>query len=238
MILSITRWSLAHKRLVVLLWLVVTAVGFASVSTVTGALSDQYSVPGREGYETNAAITREFGNGGDRAPIVPVVTLPRWDKVDVAGGDPSSSAVTGAIEHALPDARVASYVSTRDRAFVSRDGRTTFAARLSAARAGQLRPNPAAANAVRRRCAASASRARRCTSPGSTRYLLGRKQGRTRAPARVAARRAWRAGARVRLRVAACVRAADCRVDLDHDQLPARVGADDGHLGLGDRRAS
>jgi putative drug exporter of the RND superfamily len=126
MILSVTRWSLAHKRLVVLLWLVITAVGIASVSSATKALSDQYSVPGREGYETNAAITATFGTGGDRAPLVPVVTLP-------AGVSPNSPAVTRglrsvstAIEHALPGARVASYASTHDRAFVSRDGRSTF----------------------------------------------------------------------------------------------------------------
>jgi putative drug exporter of the RND superfamily len=127
MILSITRWSLAHKRLVVLLWLVVTAVGFASVSTVSGALSDQYSVPGREGYETNAAITRTFGTGGDRSPLVPVVTLPAGVPVGSRAVTRGLRRVTGAIDHALPGARVASYASTHDRAFVSRDGRTTFA---------------------------------------------------------------------------------------------------------------
>ena len=76
MIVSITRWSLAHKRLVVLVWLTVTAIGIASAGAATKALSDQYSVPGRQGYETNRPIAQTFGTGGDRAPLVPVVTLP------------------------------------------------------------------------------------------------------------------------------------------------------------------
>src|SRR6202142_2052933 len=76
MIVSISRWSLAHKRLVVLVWLTVTAIGIASAGAATKALSDQYSVPGREGYQTNRAIAQTFGTGGDHAPLVPVVTLP------------------------------------------------------------------------------------------------------------------------------------------------------------------
>ena len=38
MIVSITRWSLAHKRLVVLIWLTVTAIGIASAGAATKAL--------------------------------------------------------------------------------------------------------------------------------------------------------------------------------------------------------
>jgi RND superfamily putative drug exporter len=126
MIVSITRWSLAHKRLVVLTWLIVTAIGIASAGAATKALSDQYSVPGRQGYETNRAIAQTFGTGGDRAPLVPVVTLPT-----AAAGSPTALAgirdATAALQRALPGARVASYASTHDRAFVSRDRRTTFA---------------------------------------------------------------------------------------------------------------
>jgi hypothetical protein len=58
MIVSITRWSLAHKRLVVLVWLTVTAIGIGSAGAATKALSDQYSVPAREGYQTTAPSRR------------------------------------------------------------------------------------------------------------------------------------------------------------------------------------
>jgi RND superfamily putative drug exporter len=133
MIVSITRWSLAHKRLVVLLWLTVTAIGVASAGAATKALSAQYSVPGRQGYETNRAIAQTFGTGGDRAPLVPVVTLPAH-----AAGSPTALAgirhATAALQHALPGVRVASYASTHDRAFVSRNGRTTFGLVYPAAR--------------------------------------------------------------------------------------------------------
>ena len=33
-------------------------------------------MPGRQGYETNAAIMRAFGTGGNSAPIVTVIELP------------------------------------------------------------------------------------------------------------------------------------------------------------------
>ena len=54
--ISLTRFALAHKRLVAVSWLAVALVGIAFAGKATKAFSDQYSVPGREGYETNAAI--------------------------------------------------------------------------------------------------------------------------------------------------------------------------------------
>src|SRR5919204_86905 len=63
-------------RRVVGFWLALTAAGTAAAGPAFRSFSAQYSVPGREGYETNQAITRLFGNGGDSAPVVAVVTLP------------------------------------------------------------------------------------------------------------------------------------------------------------------
>ena len=45
----ITRWVLAHKRVVVGFWLVVTLVGIASAGSATKALKQKFSVPGKEG---------------------------------------------------------------------------------------------------------------------------------------------------------------------------------------------
>ena len=39
-------------------------------------LSQQFNIPGREGFETNKELAAIYGTGGDVAPIVPVVTLP------------------------------------------------------------------------------------------------------------------------------------------------------------------
>jgi uncharacterized membrane protein YdfJ with MMPL/SSD domain len=75
---SITRWVLAHKRAVALFWLALTVVGIGSASSATKAMNRKFTVPGREGWETNATIAKLFrGAGGDVAPLVPVVSLPR-----------------------------------------------------------------------------------------------------------------------------------------------------------------
>jgi len=123
----ITRFVLDHKRLVLGLWLVVTIAAFAAIQPAGNALSQQFSVPGREGFETNKELDAIYGNGGDVAPIVPVVTLPKGKTVDSPGITRQLDAALARVEAALPDARTASYASTGDRAFISDDGRTTFA---------------------------------------------------------------------------------------------------------------
>jgi RND superfamily putative drug exporter len=117
---------LRHRRLVAGFWLIVTVVGIASVGTATKAFSTEYSVPGREGYQTNTAITRTFGNGGDSAPLVPVVSLPAGASVDSPAVKHGLVQISDRIRRVVPGVRVASYASTGDRAFVSSDGRTTF----------------------------------------------------------------------------------------------------------------
>jgi RND superfamily putative drug exporter len=123
----LTRFVLAHKRLVLGLWLAVTIVAFAAIGPAGSALSQEFGVPGREGFETNKELAAIYGNGGDVAPLVPVVTLPRGTTVDSPGVGEQLDAALAKVEAALPEARTASYASTGDRAFVSDDGRTTFA---------------------------------------------------------------------------------------------------------------
>ncbi len=124
---TLTRWVLAHKRLVAGLWIVVTIVAFGAIQPAGDALSDEFGVPGREGFETNRVIASTYGNGGDVAPVVPVVTLPKGTTIDSPGVTAELDNALAKMEQALPNARVASYVSTRDDAFVSRDRRTTYA---------------------------------------------------------------------------------------------------------------
>jgi putative drug exporter of the RND superfamily len=124
--ITITRFALRHRRLVALLWLVVAVAGIVSTGPATNALSSEYSVPGREGYVTNEQIKRMFGNGGDGAPLVAVVTLPAGTDVASPQVRAGLAGVSRRIASAVPRARIASYASTGDRGFVSRDGRTTF----------------------------------------------------------------------------------------------------------------
>ena len=124
---ALTRFVLDHKRLVLGFWLAVTIAALAAIGPAGSALSQQFSVPGREGFETNAELAAIYGNGGNGAPLVPVVQLPQGKTVDSPGVVEQFDAALAKVEAALPEARTASYASTGDRAFVSEDGRTTFA---------------------------------------------------------------------------------------------------------------
>jgi RND superfamily putative drug exporter len=124
---ALTRFVLGHKRLVLGFWLAVTVAAFAAIGPAGSALSQEFSVPGREGFETNEDIAQIYGNGGDVAPIVPVVQLPEGTTVDSPGVRDQLTTALAKVEAALPEARTTSYASTGDRAFVSEDGRTTFA---------------------------------------------------------------------------------------------------------------
>jgi putative drug exporter of the RND superfamily len=124
----LTRWVLAHRRLVVAFWVLLTLVGIATAGPATKAMNQKFSVPGREGWETNKQIAQLYrGTGGNAAPLVPVVTLPAGRTVADAGVRGELLALEARLTRALPGARIAGYGSTGDRAFVSRDGRTTFA---------------------------------------------------------------------------------------------------------------
>ncbi len=133
---ALTRFVLGHKRSVIAFWLVVTIAALAAIQPAGNALSQQFGVPGREGFETNEQLAEIYGNGGDVAPIVPVVTLPEGVTVDSPGVVEQLDAVVARVEAALPEARTASYASTGDRALVSDDGRTTFALVYIPARGG------------------------------------------------------------------------------------------------------
>ena len=147
--ITITRFALRHRLLILLSWLAVAVAGIVSTGPATRALSDQYSVPGREGYVTNTAITRMFGNGGDGAPLVAVVTLPAGSGV----GSPQVRAGLARVGHriaaAVPHVRLASYATTGDRAFVSRDGRTTFVVAYPPPTPGAFGQNAQAVSAAR-----------------------------------------------------------------------------------------
>ena len=128
MMASITRWVLAHKRRIAAFWIVITLIGMASAGSATKALKQKFSVPGKEAWITNTQIAKSFrGTGGSSAPLVPVVTLPAGQTVDSPGVRGQLAAIDHKLASALPGSRLASFASTGNRAFVSKDGRTTFA---------------------------------------------------------------------------------------------------------------
>jgi putative drug exporter of the RND superfamily len=125
---SLTRWVLGHKRTVVISWILLTIAGIAAAGPASKALNQKFSVPNKEGWETNQAIAAKYnGTGGDTSPLLPVVTLPQGESVDSPQVKSDLTKLDDTLAKTLPGSRVASYASTGDRAFVSDDEHTTFA---------------------------------------------------------------------------------------------------------------
>jgi putative drug exporter of the RND superfamily len=125
---ALTRWVLAHKRTVIISWIALTIAGMAAAGPATDALEPEFSVPDKEGWETNQVIAERYqGTGGDTSPLLPVVTLPEGESIDSPQVQADLERVEASLQEALPGSRVASYASTGDDTFVSEDGRTTYA---------------------------------------------------------------------------------------------------------------
>jgi RND superfamily putative drug exporter len=134
MMVRLSRFILTHRLWVGLFWLALTIVGMATVSTTTNRLSTQFSVPGREGVETSAKISKLYGVSDQNEALVPVVQLPSGTTVDSPGVvdqlkafDTRMRSVGSALPNGLPSLKVISFASTGDRHLVSADGRTTYA---------------------------------------------------------------------------------------------------------------
>jgi putative drug exporter of the RND superfamily len=123
---ALTRFVLRHKALVALFWVAVAAVGVLTISGTTHRMTNDFAMPG-QAFKVDNQIARQYGNGGDQTPYVPVITVPAGERIT----DPAVAAATGrafaALARAIPDVRIADYATTHDPAFVTRDGRSTFA---------------------------------------------------------------------------------------------------------------
>src|SRR5919201_982600 len=124
---SLTRWALRHRRLVVAGWVVLTIIGIVTVNNATKAMDQKFSVPGREGWKTNAQIAQIYNHtGSDTAALMPVVTLPPGRSATEPAIRSDLLGIERLAQKTIPGARVAGYGSTGSRAFVSKDGRTEF----------------------------------------------------------------------------------------------------------------
>jgi RND superfamily putative drug exporter len=123
---SLTRFVLRHKALIALFWLAVAVAGALTIGGTTHRMTNNFSMPG-QAFKVDNRIVRTYGNGGSQDPFVPVLTAPAGQRIT----DPAVAARTGRIFAAaaatLPHARIADYATTHNRAFITRDGRSTFA---------------------------------------------------------------------------------------------------------------
>src|SRR5437763_13325019 len=137
---ALTRFDLRHKALVTLFWVVVAAVGVKTITGSTHRMTNDFSMPG-QAFKVDNQIVSQYGNGGSQAPYVPVITVPAGQKVT----DPAVAAATGrafgALARAIPGVRIADYATSHDPAFVTRDGRSTFALVYTAPVSGFGGPN-------------------------------------------------------------------------------------------------
>ncbi|MFI1583276.1 MMPL family transporter [Embleya sp. NPDC020630] len=121
-----TRWVLGHRRLVILVWLVLAAAGIATVGDTIDRLSQGSKLPGRPGQQANDLIRERFGGtGGRNAPLLVEVTVPEGRRADEAE---VRDAFDAAVRRATPPGgRHASFATTGDPALISADGRTAVA---------------------------------------------------------------------------------------------------------------
>ncbi|HEV7161989.1 MAG TPA: MMPL family transporter, partial [Solirubrobacteraceae bacterium] len=124
-IARLARWVLAHRRLVIVLWVVAFLAGSFGASHVSKRLSFDFSLPGQPGYETGQKIAKAYGNGGSSPSAVLVVTAPGGQTI--LGERAQIAAAFASARAASPRARIVDFASTGDQAMITRDGRSTYA---------------------------------------------------------------------------------------------------------------
>jgi RND superfamily putative drug exporter len=110
-----------RRRAVIGLWVVLTLFGAFSAGQVSKRWFESFSIPGYSSYEANQRTLKDFGTG-EQAPLVAVFR---------SSGDITKQAgiqrAVAAAAKVNPGSRSSSYWSTGSRAYVSKDGHTTFA---------------------------------------------------------------------------------------------------------------
>ncbi|MEV7779621.1 MMPL family transporter [Kitasatospora sp. NPDC088351] len=121
-----TRWVLAHRLSVVLVWVVLTLAGGAMSGSTIDKLSFESRLPDKHSQEANDALAQRFSQtGGKNAPLLLVVTVPDGSTVDSGGvreqwGD--------LIAKVTPKGgRSVSFAGPGGESLVSQDKRTTVA---------------------------------------------------------------------------------------------------------------
>ena len=123
---ALTRFVLRHKLMVTLLWLAFAAAGVLTVGGTTHRMTNTFSMPG-QAFRVDNQIAREYGNGGSQTPYVPVLTVPAGERVTSPAAAAAADRAFAALRTVLPGARIADFATTHNPAFITRDGRSTFA---------------------------------------------------------------------------------------------------------------
>lgn len=115
---------LRHRRIVVAVWLVLLVLGGGAAGQLSDRLTFDFSLPGQPGYQAEQQLETAYGVSSADT-LVPVLTVPEGQTVQERRAD--VAAVFDAVRTQLPQLRVVDLASTGDPAFVSGDGRSTYA---------------------------------------------------------------------------------------------------------------
>src|SRR6185437_6586262 len=124
-ITRLARWVLAHRRLVIVLWVVAFLAGGMGASSVSKRLSFNFALPGQPGYETAKRIAHEYGNGGESPSSVIVVTAPAGRSIASEQGQVAQAFARA--RSSIPNVRIVDYGATHDPHLLTDDGRSTYA---------------------------------------------------------------------------------------------------------------
>ena len=122
----LARMVMHHRRIVSGFWLVLFLGGILSVSPLSERWTLDFSLPGQPGDVAEQQLIEKYGSSTVDT-YVAVISVPRGQTVDAHG--PEVARVLASTLAAVPDLplRVVSYADTGDPAFLTDDGRTTFA---------------------------------------------------------------------------------------------------------------
>jgi RND superfamily putative drug exporter len=121
MLARLAHWIARHRKLVIGVWIVLTLLGAFSAGKVSKRWYQSFSIPGYSAYEANVRTFHTF-HTGQNAPLVAVF--------HTSGDVTKDAQLQKAVDAAAavnPGSRTSSYWSTGSRAYVSKDGHTTFA---------------------------------------------------------------------------------------------------------------
>jgi RND superfamily putative drug exporter len=120
---TISAFVLRHKRLVIAGWILLAVVGFATLSSTTKRLSSEFKMPGEPSYVAGQKIQAVYHSGGNSSdPVVVTVTAPPGQVANPVTAD----RVFYAAAAAEPGSRVVDQLNTKDAAFSTQGGQTSF----------------------------------------------------------------------------------------------------------------
>jgi RND superfamily putative drug exporter len=137
---ALTRFVLRHKLVVAVFWLLIAAVGVLTIGGTTHRMTNSFAMPG-QAFKVDNQIAATYGNGGSQTPYVAVLTAPPGQHISSPAVGAAAGHAFASLEHALPHVRIADYATTGDKAFITRNGATTYALVYTPAVSGFGGPN-------------------------------------------------------------------------------------------------